>query len=76
MAALCHMVVRRPSLEVATKSNQKDSKLTGKNIGVALLLWRAWKCAFTAFSGCVDITKVPGCHLLQQISFRRGSQSR
>ena len=26
-----------------------------------------WKCVATAISGSVDISKVPGCHLLQQM---------
>ena len=29
---------------------------------------RAWKCIPTAISGGVDISEVPGCHLLQQMS--------
>ena len=28
----------------------------------------AWKCIATAISGGVDISEVPGCHLLQQMS--------
>ena len=33
-----------------------------------------WKCIPTAISGCVDITEVPGCHLLWQMSSQWGSQ--
>ena len=29
---------------------------------------RAWKCVPTAISGGVDISEVPGCHLIRQIS--------
>ena len=34
----------------------------------------AWKCVPTAISGGVDISKVRGCHLLQQILSQLGSQ--
>ena len=30
----------------------------------------AWNCVPTAFSGGVDISEVPECHLLQQMSFQ------
>ena len=33
-----------------------------------------WKCVPIAISGGVDISEVPGCHLLQQISSWQGSQ--
>ena len=35
---------------------------------------RAWKCVLTGFSGVVDISEVPGCHLLRQRSSQRESQ--
>ena len=48
-------------------SNQEDSLSADENIGVVLVPWCARKCGPTAISGGVDIPKVPGCHLLQQI---------
>ena len=35
---------------------------------------RAWKCVPTAIFGVVDISEVPGCHLLRQMRSQRGSQ--
>ena len=35
-----------------------------KNTGIVLVPCCACKCVPTAISGGVDITKVPGCHLL------------
>ena len=49
-------------------SNQKASPSAGKNTEIVLVSCCAWKGVPTAISGGVDITKVPGCHLLQQIS--------
>ena len=34
----------------------------------------AWKCVPTAISCCVDVSKVPGCHLLRQMSSQLWSQ--
>ena len=34
----------------------------------------ALKCVATAISGGVDISEVPGCHLLRQMSFQWGLQ--
>ena len=51
-------------------SDQQVSPSVGKNIGIVLVPCRAWKCGPTAFSGDVGISKVPVCHLLQQISFQ------
>ena len=47
---------------------------TCKNIGVVLCHVRAWKCIPTAISGDVNISEVPGCHLLRQVSSQGGSQ--
>ena len=44
--------------------DQEASPSAGKNTGVVLVPCRAWKCVPTAISGGVDISKVPGCHLL------------
>ena len=45
-------------------SYQEASPSAGKNIGIALVPCCAWKCVPTAIFGGVDISKVPGCHLL------------
>ena len=46
-------------------SNLEVSPSGGKNnTGVVLVSNHAWKCAHTANSGGVDISEVPGCHLL------------
>ena len=39
-----------------------------KNARVVLVPCRTWKCVPTAVSGGVDISEVPGCHLLRQKS--------
>ena len=41
-------------------SDQEASPSAGKNTRVV----RAWKCIPTVISGGVDISEVPGCHLL------------
>ena len=68
LVALCHLIVRRLKLEVATKRLLHQQV---KNTGVVLVLCSdvcAWKCVPTAISGGVDISEVPGCHLLRQMS--------
>ena len=49
-------------------SDQEASPSAGKNTGIVLVPCHAWKCAPTAISVGVDISEVPGCHLLQQMS--------
>ena len=49
-------------------SDRKTSPSAGKNTGIVLVPCRAWKCVPTAISGGVDISEVPGCHLLRQTS--------
>ena len=49
-------------------SNQEASPSAGKNTKVVLVPCHAWKCVPTAISDGVDISEVPGCHLLQQMS--------
>ena len=49
-------------------SDQKASPSAGKNKGIALVPCRVWKCVSTAISGGADISKVPRCHLLRQMS--------
>ena len=46
-------------------SDQEAPQSAGKNTGIVLVTYLAWKCAPTAISGGVDISEVPGCHLLQ-----------
>ena len=48
-------------------SDQEVSPSAGKNTGVVLVPCRACKCVPTAISGGVDISEVPGCHLLRQM---------
>ena len=55
-------------------SNQKAFPSAGKNTWILLVPCRTWKCVPTAISGGVDISKVPGCHLLRQMSSQRESQ--
>ena len=49
-------------------SNQEASPSASKNTRVVLGPCRALKCVPTAISGGVDISEVPGCHLLRQMS--------
>ena len=55
---------------VLGSSDQEASSSAGKNIRVVLVLCRAWKCVSTAISSGVDISEVPGRHLLQQMSYQ------
>ena len=45
--------------------DSKETELGSSNQEVC-----AWKCPPTAISGGVDISEVPGFHLLQQMSFQ------
>ena len=49
-------------------STKEASTSAGKNTGIVLVPYRAWKCVPTAISGGVDIYEVPGCRLLRQTS--------
>ena len=49
-------------------SVQKAYSSSGKNPRVVLVPCRACKSIPTAIFGGVDISEVPGCHLLQQMS--------
>ena len=55
-------------------SDQEASPSAGKNTGIILVPCCTFRCLPTAISGSVDISNVPGCHLLEQTSFQRGSQ--
>ena len=46
-------------------SDQEAFPSAGKNTGIVLVSCCAWKCVSTAISSGVDISEVPGCHLLQ-----------
>ena len=57
--------VRPDNKETKLESrDQEASPLAGKNTGVVLVPYCPWKCVPTAISGGVDISGVPGCHLL------------
>ena len=49
-------------------SDQETFPSAGKNTRIVLVSCGAWNCVPTAISGGVDISEVPGCHLLQQMS--------
>ena len=49
-------------------SQQEASPSAAKNTEIILVLRRACKCVPTAISSDVDISEVPGCHLLRQMS--------
>ena len=46
-------------------SDQEASPSAGKNTGIVLVPYCAWKCVPTAISCGMDISEVPGRHLLQ-----------
>ena len=48
--------------------NQEVSPSAGKNTGILLVPCQAWKCIPTCISGGVDISEVPWCHFLRQMS--------
>ena len=49
-------------------SDQEAFPSVGKNTTIVLVPCHAWKCVLTAVSGGADISEVPGCHLLRQMS--------
>ena len=57
------MLADSKEIEVGS-SNQEASPSTGQNSTIVLVPCRAWNCVPVAISGVVDISKVPGCHLL------------
>ena len=63
----CTMLPDTKETELGT-SNQEASRSPSKNTGTVSVSCHAWKCVPTAISGGVDISEVPGCHLLQQMS--------
>ena len=60
-------------MEVEVQS-QEFFPLAGKNNEIVLVPCHTWKYVSTATSGDIDISEVPGYHLLQQISSQWGSQ--
>ena len=56
-------------------SDQESSLSAGKNTRIVLVLCRTWNCVCTAISGVVDISEVPKCHLLQQMSSQWESET-
>ena len=57
------------SKETKLGSNYQEAFLSaGKNNGVVLVPCCAWKCVSSAISSGVNISVVPGCHLLRQTS--------
>ena len=69
--AMCHLIVMRPNLEVATKRLlHQQLKITGQFYCHVCNC----KCIPTAISGCVDISEVPGCYLIRQMSSQWGLQ--
>ena len=71
LVPLCRLIVRRPNLEVVTKRLlHQPVKIPGQ----FKCYVRAWKCIPAAISSGVNISEVPGRHLLQQTSFQWGSQ--
>ena len=65
LVALCRLIVRKPNLEVATKRLlYHQVKIPGQ----FQYHVREWKCIPTAISSSVDISEVPGCHLLRPMS--------
>ena len=48
--------------------NQEAFPSAGKNNRIVLVPCHTWKCVPTAISSGVDISEVPGSHLLRQMS--------
>ena len=49
-------------------SNQVASPSGVKNTGIVLVSYSACKCVPLAISGSVDVSKIPRCHLLRQMT--------
>ena len=52
-------------------SDRAASRSAGNITRIVLVPCRAWKCVPTTISGSVDISEVPGCHLLRQMSSQK-----
>ena len=55
-------------------SDQEASPSSSKNTRIVLVSCCRWNCVPTATSSGVNISEVPQCHLLQQMSSQWGSQ--
>ena len=57
-------------------SDEEASSSAGKNTMVVMLVHvmlvhvNTWKCTPIVISGGVGVSQVPGCHLLQEMSFQ------
>ena len=56
------------SKETNLGSSNQEASPAGKNTRVVLVSCCAWKCDPTVISGGVNISKIPGCYLSQQMS--------
>ena len=64
LVALCRLIIRKPNLEVATKRLlHQQAKILG-----SFSVMFAHGSASPAISGDVNISEVPGCQLLRQMS--------
>ena len=63
----CTVLPHTKETELGSR-DQEASPPVGKNTGIVLVPCCAWKCVPTAISGGVDISEVPGCHLLREMS--------
>ena len=80
----CHLKIPMPILKIheyvfsgcTVLLDSKETELgssnqeAGKNTTIVLVPCHAWKCAPTAISSGLDTSEVPGCHLLQKMSFQ------
>ena len=55
-------------------SNQEASPSASTNTGIVLVSCSTWKCITKANSSGVEISEIPGCHLVRQMSSQLGSQ--
>ena len=63
MSSGCTMLPDSKETELGS-SDQEVSSSAGKNSRTLLVPCCAWKCVPTAISDGVDISELPGCHLL------------
>ena len=68
LVALCCLIVRTPNLEVATKW------LLHQVLKILGVSYSACKCVPLAISGSVNVSKIPRCHLLRQMTSQWWSQ--
>ena len=63
----CTVLLDSKETEIESK-DLEASRSAGKNTERVLMPCQKWKSVPTAISNGVDISKVPRCHLLQQMS--------